>query len=356
MVRESTIRSAKRDAKQLEKQNLKLCDVIAETRMLQAYHNHLEDEQHKFNGGGLIPKTIAQKELDDGFEEEIKRLREVLQVCDERNECVDKELQEQHEDLKKAENANIAAHQEFKKSEQEAKNSRDAKHQADQELSELNAEIEQLDKVKSFRHKIHEEELDAVRDYVEQWLEQGEKADEPHISERERKRSGNGSESGRFDDNSELERMLSDFANDYQRLLDDAYEMEKVQLLKELAVLDARYNDLKRGVNDLLERREREQAEIQALKIKRAELEKELGQLTTERAHLRKQWEKERHDMETQIDKINEEIQKKEAELASLVSIDNVLWKQACELELEIRGYKAMMLNENQNQPGFSIE
>ena len=251
MVRESTIRSAKRDAKQLEKQNLKLCDVIAETRMLQAYHNHLEDEQHKFNGGGLIPKTIAQKELDDGFEEEIKRLREVLQVCDERNECVDKELQEQHEDLKKAENANIAAHQEFKKSEQEAKNSRDAKHRADQELSELNAEIDQLDKVKSFRHKIHEEELDAVRDYVEQWLEEGEKADEPHISERERKRSGNGSDSGRFDDNSELERMLSDFANDYQRLLDDAYEMEKVQLLKELAVLEARYNDLKRGVNDL---------------------------------------------------------------------------------------------------------
>lgn len=210
--------------------------------------------------------------------------------------------------------------------------------------------------MKSFRHKIHEEELDAVRDYVEQWLEEGEKADEPHISERERKRSGNGSDSGRFDDNSELERMLSDFANDYQRLLDDAYEMEKVQLLKELAVLEARYNDLKRGVNDLLERRERELAEIEALKIKRAELEKELGQLTTERAHLRKQWEKERHEMETQIDKINEEIQKKETELASLVAIDNALWKQACELELEIRGYKAMMLNENQNQPGFSIE
>lgn len=77
---------------------------------------------------------------------------------------------------------------------------------------------------------------------------------------------------------------------------------------------------------------------------------------TTERAHLRKQWEKERHEMETQIDKINEEIQKKETELASLVAIDNALWKQACELELEIRGYKAMMLNENQNQPGFSIE
>ena len=76
----------------------------------------------------------------------------------------------------------------------------------------------------------------------------------------------------------------------------------------------------------------------------------------TERAHLRKQWEKERHEMEEQIDKINEEIQKKEAELARLVAIDNELWKQACELELEIRGYKAMMVNENLNQNGFSIE
>lgn len=355
MVRESTIRSAKRDTRQLEKQNLKLCDVIAETRMLQAYHNHLEDEQHKLNGGGLIPKTVAQKELDLGFEEEIRRLQEVLAVCEDRNNCVDKELQEQREDLQKAENANVLAHQEFKKSEIEAKKAREEKHQAEQELRELNAEKEQLDNVKSFRHKIHGEELDAVRDYVEQWLAEGDGADSARIEQEEHKRKESGA-SNRWGDNSELEKMLSDFANDYQRLLDDAYEMEKSQLLKELAILNARYNDLKRGVDDLLERREREQAEIQALKIKRAELEKELGQLTTERAHLRKQWEKERQEMEQQIDKINEEIQKKEAELAKLVAIDNELWKQACELELEIRGYKAMMVNENQIQPGFSIE
>ena len=69
----------------------------------------------------------------------------------------------------------------------------------------------------------------------------------------------------------------------------------------------------------------------------------------TERAQLRQQWAQERQEMEAQIDKINEEIQKKEAELAKLVAIDNELWRQACELELEIRGYKAMMFNENQN-------
>merc|ERR1719500_948552 len=139
--------------------------------MLQAYHNHLEDEQHKLNGGGLIPKTVAQKELDLGFEEEIRRLQEVLAVCEDRNNCVDKELQEQREDLQKAENANVLAHQEFR---------------------ELNAEKEQLDNVKSFRHKIHGEELDAVRDYVEQWLAEGDHADSDRIEKEENKRKESG--------------------------------------------------------------------------------------------------------------------------------------------------------------------
>jgi len=353
MVRGSTIHSAKRDTKQLEKQNLKLCDVIAETRMLQAYHNHLEDEHYKLNGGGLIPRTIAQKELDDGFEDEIRRLKEVLEVCEDRNNHVEKELEDQREDLQKAENANVLAHQELKKCEHEAKIARENKNKAEQELKDLQNEEEQLENVKNFRHKIHEEELDAVRDYVEKWLEAGEEP-EAYIEERQRKASAD--QSSKYGDNSELEKMLSDFANDYQKLLDDAYAMEKTQLLKELAILEGRYNDLKRGVDELLERREREQAEIQDLKAKRAELERDLGQLTTERAYLRKQWEQERHEMEQQIDKINEEIQKKEAELAKLVAIDNELWKQACELELEIRGYKAMMVNENMNQTGFSIE
>ena len=102
--------------------------------------------------------------------------------------------------------------------------------------------------MKNFRKKIHEDELEAVKDYVEQWLEgEGEAADQPFVEERQRKRSGD----SKITDDSELERMLSDFANDYQKLLDDAYEMEKSQLLRELAVLNARYNDLKRGVDDL---------------------------------------------------------------------------------------------------------
>ena len=45
--------------------------------------------------------------------------------------------------------------------------------------------------------------------------------------------------------------MLSDFANDYQKLLDDAYAMEKEQLLRELKVLQERFNALQAGVNEL---------------------------------------------------------------------------------------------------------
>lgn len=349
MVRDSMVRTAKRDTRQLEKQNVKLCDVIAETRTLQAYYNHLEDEQHKLNGGGLIPKRIAQKELDDGFEAEIRRLQEVLTVCEERNVSVDKELDAQREDLKKAEIANVAANQECERLDREVQASRQAKTDAINQLQELENEADQLENVRKFRHKVHEEELDAVKDYVDQWLEHGEQIDQAYKDQHIKARSSpSRNSSNQFDDNTELEQMLSDFANDYQKLLDDAYAMEKEQLLRELAVLQGRFNQLQNGVNELRDRREREQAEIQDLKHERAGIERELAQLMSDRANLRKAWEKERRDMEQQIDKINEEIQKKEAELERMVAADNELWRQACELELEIRGYKAMMLNEGQ--------
>ena len=116
-------------------------------------------------------------------------------------------------------------------------------------MKDLQNEEEQLENVKNFRHKIHEEELEAVRDYVEQWLERGEEPEEFIEEHKKRKSSNDGS--SRYGNNDELEKMLSDFANDYQKLLDDAYEMEKTQLLKELAVLEGRYNDLKKGVDEL---------------------------------------------------------------------------------------------------------
>merc|ERR1711976_8924 len=343
------VRTAKRDTRRLEKQNIRLCDVIAETRALQAYCQHLEDEHHKLNGGGLIPRKIAQKELDDGFEEEIRRLQELLNVCEERNASIDKELEAQREDLKQAEIANVEAVHECERLDREVQASRKAKNDAFGQLQELENEADQLENVRKFRNKVHEEELDAVRDYVEQWLEHGEEIDK-EIEEHQKAQSSptRNSSSNKFDDNTDLEQMLSDFANDYQKLLDDAYAMEKEQLLRELKVLQERFNALQAGANELRDRREREQAETQDLKHERAAIERELAQLMSERANLRKTWEKERREMEQQIDKINEEIQKKEAELERLVAADNELWKQACELELEIRGYRAMMVNEGQ--------
>merc|ERR1712035_251505 len=106
---------------------------------------------------------------------------------------IEKELEDQREDLQRAENANVLAHQEFKKCEHEAKIARENKNKAEQELKDLQNEEEQLENVKNFRHKIHEEELEAVRDYVEQWLEHGEEPEQFIEEHKKRKSSNDGS-------------------------------------------------------------------------------------------------------------------------------------------------------------------
>merc|ERR1712226_702400 len=291
------IRLAKRETKTLGHQNFSLCDVIAETRALQAYFDYLEEERYLLNGGGLIPRDVAQKELDDGYDEEIVRLEELLEACQERERSIEFELQQAQESLQEAE-----------------------KQHADAFAGTQNLQ----------------NEADAAAE--------GSEAGGPGLDPTQKYKSEKD-----YNDNKDIDRMLSEFANNYQQLLDEAYALEKETLQKEVEGLLHRRKDLQDSIQSLRERKDAEQEAIKQLKEEKILLEREMAQLTTERANMRKAWEKERTDMEKQIDKINEEIQSKEAELARLVALDNKLVTQACELELEIQGYKAMMINESGN-------
>merc|ERR1712226_1052874 len=341
------IRLAKRETKTLGHQNFSLCDVIAETRALQAYFDYLEEERYLLNGGGLIPRDVAQKELDDGYDEEIVRLEELLEACQERERSIEFELQQAQESLQEAEKQHADAFAGTQNLQNEADAATEEAKNAALEYNKLDNDVEELRSTLEFRQKICEEELDNVRDYVDNWNEaaaEGSEAGGPGLDPTQKYKSEKD-----YNDNKDIDRMLSEFANNYQQLLDEAYALEKETLQKEVEGLLHRRKDLQDSIQSLRERKDAEQEAIKQLKEEKILLEREMAQLTTERANMRKAWEKERTDMEKQIDKINEEIQSKEAELARLVALDNKLVTQACELELEIQGYKAMMINESGN-------
>lgn len=339
-------RLLKRETKVLGVQNFHLCDVIAETRALQAHLERLEEEQYLLNGGGLVPQDIAMEELDDGYDQEINRLQEILATCHDQEQALAEELKNVQDELDHVETRHKEATEIFEQSKQEADNLEALATKSALEYTAVEKEVEELLATRDFRKNVCEEELDAVQDYVnnyndaveeynQQTPEMQQQADYRAAAEQQRKESQY--------DYADIEKLLADFAENYQNLLDEAYSIEQQALAREIESLLKRRKQLNETIHDMKLRKERDLIAIDNRKAECEELERIYAEVFNARANDRKAWEKELEGMRKQIDRIKEEIAKKEKELGVLVDLDNAIVRQAYELELEIQGYKAML-------------
>lgn len=340
-----SIRHIKKEANVLGVQNFTLIDVIAETRGLQAYIDNLEEENYVLNGGGLIPIHIGQEECGDQYDDEIKRLQEMLTVCQDRENAIDYEKEQAEQGLKETKNHSDQLNNTIEKLVHDVDAANAEATEVINLVKQLEHEIEELESTLQFRQQLHKSELASVAKYVKDYNDQVEEHSALPPSAAPSKHSL-ASKAENIKDDKKLIESLEAFANEYQKLLNMAYEKEKYMLNDELERLQKTHNFLRNEIERLRNRQAHMQHEIEQLKQDRKELERQYIELATQRGVDRKEWSEERKALEEQISRIKLEIGIKEKQLAVLVEIDNKVVKESIALEMEIQGYRAMMYNE----------
>jgi len=341
-----SIKQIQKEANVLGVQNFTLIDVIAETRGLQAYIDALQEENYNLNGGGLVPSDVTKDSANDQYDDEIKRLQEMLSVCQERERAIDYEKQQAEQGLRETEAHNRQLDDSIEKLVKDVDLANEEANQVNNMVKELDHEIEELESTLQFRQQLHRSELESVAKYVRDYNEAVEENSALPSSNAASKHNLEKSVAENLKDDKKLIESLEAFANEYQKLLDMAYAKEKYMLTEELQRLEETHNFLRNELERLRNKQAYMEDEIKQLKIERKELERQYVEVATKRNNDRKDWADERKSLEDQIARIKDEINKKEIELAALVEIDNKVVKESIALEMEIQGYRAMMDNE----------
>lgn len=340
----ASIKQIQNEANVLGVQNFTLIDVIAETRGLQAYIDSLQEENYVLNGGGLIPLHIGQDDQAEQYDDEIKRLQEMLHVCQERDDAVNFEKEKADEGLRETQAHNQQLDNTIEKLQNDVKSANDEADKVSLMVKELDHEIEELESTLEFRKNLHQTELASVAKYVRDYNDAVEESALPPSAAPSKHSLA--SRADNLKDDKKLIESLEAFANEYQKLLDMAYAKEKYMLSEELRRLEEIHNFLRNEIDRLRNKQAYMEDEIKQLKIERKELERQYIEIDSKRKADRRSWAEERQAMEEQINTIKKEIAKKEKELAALVEIDNQVVKESIALEMEIQGYRAMMDSE----------
>ena len=348
-------RQIKEEANQLGVQNFVLIDVIAQTRALEIYLDRLNKENYDLNGGGLVPLEVAQKELEDTYEDEINRLENILKVCNERLNVVDLDKKQAEDELNDRQKQDQALDKQIEKLEDQVEDANKSNQEAQNEIKALEHELQELESTMKFREALHRQELKNVAQYVGDYNNEVEREEQNQT--RLPTSSGHPSSDSIFSptgrrlsnmkDDRETIEVLEKFSEQYQELLDSAYQKETDSLKEEIARLDNRHEDLKSEIEHLRVKQHQLSKEIEQMRLDKQALVREYALLDSKRGQDKKSWKSEREQQEDQIVQIGQEISKKERELAVLIDLDNKITKETIALEMEITGYKAMMQHEN---------
>jgi len=311
---------------QLERNNDVLAEKIATTHALQAYHQKLKEHNKALRLSGFSDIKVDQNDIDNMYDTEIVRLKEVLETCQKRERVLDYEYNQVEADYQKSKEQLHDSEEHVKQLKISSEIARKDADRAVAELNTLTQECEELRGVLEFNSDVHKAELDNLRIVL-----QGQPSTEylPDYS----------TNVARID----IQKVLVDFRREYQEILERAYEQERQDLLDEVKRLEAKLRELEIHLANQQRKRDSYHSDIESLKRELQILEMEATKYKRLGDDEQRRYEQEREALLKKIQDLEESKRRLEKELAILIDEDNAAVKLIIQLQLEINAYRALM-------------
>lgn len=381
---ESTIQEINLEKSKLENYNDELAKNVASTKALKLVRSKLEQENallkrqldlqnrrlnHSFSSHSSssssssesseneekisikkesrLFKRPTQKKLDQLYEIEISKLKDYLEICRNKRSTIYKELEFVKEDNETALNKLHQVNDHVNQLKTTLEHEKNQAIDYNIKCKALKYELENMENQSNLDKKVHVMKLKHLENHIKK-LEADMELSQKTMNESMEFAAKVDKNAGNTED---IKSVLTIFKNEYERILQRAYDLEKSDLTHQIDQYEKKLSSFDTIYETQIERLQSLEADLVKLEEKRIKTNRRINELTIISNAESEKFENVRDSLTDNISKLTKKTKLFDKEIEVLIKEDNSTVKAIIQLQLEINAYRTLMEAE-----GFSFD